>query len=56
MTLILLSGRPGAGKSAYAEWLKTARDFERIVTDDEPQGTKWWELIDGAKTAARGER
>jgi hypothetical protein len=49
---ILLSGRPGAGKSAFAEWLKTDRGFERIETDGEHQGTKWWQLINGAQTPA----
>jgi hypothetical protein len=52
MKPILLSGRPGAGKSAFAKWLKTDRDFERIDTDTEPQGSKWWRLVNGAQTLA----
>jgi hypothetical protein len=33
VTLLLLSGRPGAGKTTYAEWLSDHRGFARIETD-----------------------
>ncbi|HUH70929.1 MAG TPA: hypothetical protein VLZ05_19855 [Mycobacterium sp.] len=33
MTLILLSGRPGAGKTKFAEWLHEHRGFTHIETD-----------------------
>lgn len=35
MALVLLSGRPGAGKTSYAEWLAAQRGFIHVDTDSE---------------------
>src|SRR5207245_2900677 len=67
MTLVLLSGRPGAGKTAFSSWLAAQRGFAHVETDAE-WGVKvahlgcvrqlraagfdaWW--LDGEEAAAR---
>src|SRR5438270_13699008 len=35
MALVLLSGRPGAGKSEYAAWLAEWHGFVQVETDEE---------------------
>jgi hypothetical protein len=36
MPLILLSGRPGAGKTKYGQWLASEKSFVHVQTDIEP--------------------
>ena len=43
MTLFLLSGRPGAGKTAFGRWLAAQRGFVHVETDGE--GSKWGPLV-----------
>jgi hypothetical protein len=43
MTLILLSGRPGAGKTAFGRWLAAQRGFIHVETDAE--WSKWGPLV-----------
>jgi predicted kinase len=35
MALVLLSGRPGAGKTAFAKWLAAERGFTHVDTDSD---------------------
>jgi len=52
MSLLLISGRPGAGKSEFCRWLAAHRDFVHIETDVE--WSPWGQLAAaaGAGTAA----
>ena len=43
MALVLLSGRPGAGKTAFGSWLAVQRGFVHIETDAE--WSKWGSLV-----------
>ena len=43
MTLVLLSGRPGAGKTAFGSWLAAQRGFVYVETDGE--WSKWGPLV-----------
>lgn len=43
MALILLSGRPGAGKTAFASWLAQRRGFVHVETDAE--WDRWGPLL-----------
>jgi hypothetical protein len=43
MTLVLLSGRPGAGKTAFSSWLAAQRGFVHVETDAE--WSKWGPLV-----------
>lgn len=45
MKLLLLSGRPGAGKTAFAKWLKEQRGFQRVETDEEAVWAEWGPLL-----------
>lgn len=36
MPFVLLSGRPGAGKTAYGRWLAEQHGFVHVETDNEP--------------------
>lgn len=41
MTLVLLSGRPGAGKTEFCERLAAEREFARVETDADP----YWQAL-----------
>jgi hypothetical protein len=43
MALVLLSGRPGAGKTTFASWLATQRGFVHVETDAE--WSSWGKLV-----------
>jgi hypothetical protein len=50
MTLLLLSGRPGAGKTKVGNWLREHRDFIRIETDDPAEWETWGPLLCGSQS------
>lgn len=56
MALVLLSGRPGAGKTKYAGWLAEQRGFRHVETDGE--WSAWGPLLcqDGQASALEVER
>ena len=37
MTLLLISGRPGAGKTEFCRWLRDTYNFIHVDTDTRPQ-------------------
>jgi hypothetical protein len=52
MPLLLISGRPGAGKSEFCQWLATNRGFVHIETDCEAEWQKWGRYLDQGTSAA----
>jgi hypothetical protein len=55
VTLLLISGRPGAGKSRFCQWLATDRGFVHIETDLPTQWAKWSRFLGGCTLASAKE-
>jgi hypothetical protein len=49
MTLLLLSGRPGAGKTKVGKWLAAHRGFTHIETDKDAEWKTWGPLLWGSQ-------
>jgi broad-specificity NMP kinase len=49
MTLLVLSGRPGAGKTEVGKWLASRRDFTHVETDVPADWEDWWQLLCGSQ-------
>lgn len=49
MTLLLLSGRPGAGKTEVGNWLHEHRGFTHIETDADAEWKTWGPLLCGSR-------
>lgn len=52
MALVLLSGRPGTGKTAFATWLAAERGFVHVDTDSDRSALQFLAGVDSAEAAA----